>query len=893
MSDVPPATSSRLLCLPTELLAHIVELVHLQDLAYRARLEVPEKEDEEEEDEEVDTVWTRSWGGKTLSVVALVCKRLRELAVPHQFQVLSSSGVLEPLTRFHIIPHFAASFTSLQLDGSYGPALESTIALLATNLFPKLHHVEISAKSIVTLFDDGAASLLEDPPSPLASAFSTAFRTITSVQFASEITAQMAAILLSKLPAVEVLDISGLTAFDPDGALGGALSTLHHLRHLIIDFTIPSDTQLEYPQATPSSWVGDPWAASLRRLDVTVPSLWAQDWAFIVKFAPTLEHLSLDFDLMGSDSHGTVPDWSAGPTFLRLAHLHLVSEEEEDTDSLDVLDRLSDSPLRHFHYPDSLSNGTEALERFCALIAKIPTLRVVDTTGPDPPPLDAYEAISAACGQRGVDFRCASTASPYKRDLLDREVCEREFPSHLKAEHVNITEHTTGCDMSDVPPSTECRLLALPTELLAHIVELVHLQDLTYRARVSMPVAEEAGGKAVWTRSWGGKTLGVVALLCKRLRQLAVPHQFQTFSASEALDPFTRFHILPRFAASFTRVRFDGADGPALESTLSHLATKLFPKAHHVEFSAKSVVTLFGTGAALLLEDPPSPLASAFPAAFSTITSVKFASRVLASEAAAVLAKIPSVEVLDISGLTTSDPAAPSSWTTTQWAACLRRLDMKAPALGPDDWTFIVKFATTVEHLSLKFECLRMDEDDNSEPNLSSGPAFPRLVYLDLDVETDESLDILSRLRNSPLQHIVCREVLWHGMKACKRLFAIIADIPTLKKVTTTTPNSISGPIPLQVYKTALDSCASRGLEFHGTSATSPYKRILLCPDRNMNPADELEAERLGIAAHTARALEWGLRQTRKAEAEGNLDDSTTLLKLTRRLEAERVAMLE
>lgn len=82
MSDVPPATFSRLLSLPTELLAHIVALVHLQDLAYRARLKVPE-----DAEDEGDTVWTRSWGGKTLGVVALLCKRLRQLAVPHQFQV--------------------------------------------------------------------------------------------------------------------------------------------------------------------------------------------------------------------------------------------------------------------------------------------------------------------------------------------------------------------------------------------------------------------------------------------------------------------------------------------------------------------------------------------------------------------------------------------------------------------------------------------------------------------------------------------------------------------------------------------------------------------------------------------------------------------------------------
>lgn len=75
-------------------------------------------------------------------------------------------------------------------------------------------------------------------------------------------------------------------------------------------------------------------------------------------------------------------------------------------------------------------------------------------------------------------------------------------------------------------------LLSLPTELLARIVELVHLQDVAFRSRVARLEDLDDADVGLWKQEWGGKTLAQLALVSKLFHALAVPHQFEVCPVS-------------------------------------------------------------------------------------------------------------------------------------------------------------------------------------------------------------------------------------------------------------------------------------------------------------------------------------------------------------------------
>ncbi|KAL8279002.1 hypothetical protein RQP46_008671 [Phenoliferia psychrophenolica] len=258
--SLPASAPLSLESLPTETLIHIVWMVYRQDVAYRARIQRPTQRHQASKNQGGRHI---GWGGNSLQSVSLVSRLLRELASKHLFEVFPARKALEIYADSDILPRFGATFSAVYLNGHDMAETRQMVKLLAQNRLPNVRHLHLAGHS-ARMLHQARAPVDPVAAGPLAVArVPVLFRGIQSLKISSDVLPDHAASFLSYTPDLRTLDLSALTATS-DRQLDQSLSCLEHLVDLKVDF---HGNKRE--QALPQTWSSVPWAASLRRLDLS------------------------------------------------------------------------------------------------------------------------------------------------------------------------------------------------------------------------------------------------------------------------------------------------------------------------------------------------------------------------------------------------------------------------------------------------------------------------------------------------------------------------------------------------------------------------------------------------------------------------------------------------
>lgn len=156
MSDSQPLPPASFSSLPLEVKARIVELAHLQDDRYKARLTTRNPAGESNLLEfHLVSLAQNAWHGRSLSALAETNKELNAVAARYLFRVLTDrNGHFAPSSLpLHILPRHVSQLRVLALVDKYASAPDLRNAFAAVRLLPKLRELCLVRECVLSLFE--------------------------------------------------------------------------------------------------------------------------------------------------------------------------------------------------------------------------------------------------------------------------------------------------------------------------------------------------------------------------------------------------------------------------------------------------------------------------------------------------------------------------------------------------------------------------------------------------------------------------------------------------------------------------------------------------------------------------------------------------------------------